>query len=138
MKILTAEELQAILKDISKDMLPAIEKGMNKATANVKAQAKANINPATTIYYRPAYITGNLSRSIADKVEVKGTQVIGTVGAGGRSEGGEDVTYAKKIHEGTSKMPARPFIIDAISTKEEETIEFLSDAIEIPLKKRCV
>jgi HK97 gp10 family phage protein len=135
---MTVEALQAKLKNISADMLPAIEKGMNKATANVKAQAKDNINPATTIYYRPAYITGNLSRSIADKVEVKGNTVIGTIGAGGRSEGGKDVTYAKKIHEGTSKMPARPFLLDAIKEKENETVEFLSDAIEGALRKYTI
>lgn len=136
---MTAEALQAKLKNISADMLPSIEKGMNKATANVKAQAKANINPATTPYYRPAYITGNLSRSIADKVEVKGNTVIGTVGAGGRSEGGKDVTYAKKIHEGsyTGGTP-RPFIVDAIKSEEEKTVEFLSDAVEAALKKYCI
>lgn len=136
---MTVEALQAKLKNISTDMLPAIEKGMNKATANIKAQAKDNINPATTIYYRPAYITGNLSRSIADKVDVKGNTVIGTVGAGGRSEGGKDVTYAKKIHEGsyTGGTP-RPFITDAIKEKKNETVEFLSDAIEVALKRYCV
>ena len=128
---MTVEELQAKLRNINKDMLPAILKGMNKATANVKAQAKANINPATTPYYRPAYITGNLSRSIADKVDVKGTQVIGTVGAGAE--------YAKKIHEGSYKGgQPRPFITDAIKSKETETVEFLSDAIETTLKRHCV
>ena len=130
MKNISVEELQAKLKSISKDMLPSIEKGMNKATANVKAQAKDNINPATTIYYRPAFITGNLSRSIADKVEVKGNTVVGTVGAG--------AGYAKKIHEGTSKMPARPFLLDAIKEKEGETVEFLSDAIESALRRYTV
>lgn len=139
MRTLTVEELQAKLHAISTDMIPAIEKGMNKATANVKAQAKDNINPATTIYYRPAYITGNLSRSIADKVEVKGDTVVGTIGAGGRSEGGKDVTYAKKIHEGSYKGgQPRPFLTDAIKMKEKETVEFLSDAIEAALRKYCV
>lgn len=128
---MTVEELQAKLRSINKDMLPAILKGMNKATANVKAQAKANINPATTIYYRPAYITGNLSRSISDKVDVKGETVIGTVGAG--------ANYAKRIHEGSYKGgQPRPFITDAIALKAEETIEFLSDAIEVTLRKYCV
>lgn len=128
---MTIEQLQAKLKNISADMLPSIKKGMGKATLNVEKQAKDNCNPATSPYYRPIWITGNLAGSISQKVEVKGETVVGTVGA--------SAEYAKKIHEGsyTGGQP-RPFLTDSIQMKEKETIEFLSDAIETALKKYCV
>jgi len=130
MRILTAEELQAKLKSISKDMLPAIKKGMTDAVQNVEGKAKENCTPGTSPYYRAPRITGTLVRSINSKLEVKGSEVRGIVGA--------DTDYAQKVHDGTSKMPPRPYILDAIKEEEDTTVEILSSAIESKLREHTV
>lgn len=124
---MTPEELQRKLSNLSKDMLPATEKAMRTAAMSVEGKAKENCQPGKSPYYRAPHITGTMLRSISSKVEVKGNEVHGIVGAG--------VDYALDVHEGTSRMEARPFILDAILEKESETIEILSDAVEEAIRR---
>lgn len=138
MRTMTVEELQSKLENISKDMLPAIKKGMIDAAQNIEGKAKENCTPGSSPYSKAPHITGTLSRSIASKVEVKGNEVHGIVSAGGEDSPEGPVEYAIHVHEGTSKMPARPFILDAIQAKEKDTTEILTDAIEEALRKHTI
>lgn len=127
---ITMEELRKKLKRITKDMLPAIKKGMTDAVQNVEGKAKENCTPGSSPYYRAPFITGTLRRSIASKVDTKGNEVTGVIHAGGTKAG-----YALEVHEGTSRMPPRPYILDAIVEKESGTREILNDAIEGAIKE---
>lgn len=124
------EELQVKLRKMSSDMIPLIRKGMTNAVQNVEGKAKENCTPGSSPYYRAPHITGTMRRSIGSKVDVKGNEVKGIVFAGG-----EKANYAEEVHEGTSRMPPRPYILDAITEKENETIEFLNDAVEQGIRK---
>lgn len=124
---LTIDELQRKLKSISADMLPSLKEAMTDAAMNIEGKAKENCTPGQSPYYRAPLITGTLRRSISSKVETKGNEVYGVVGAG--------VDYAIDVHEGTSRMEARPFILDAIKDKEDDTLRFISDTVESNLRR---
>jgi hypothetical protein len=74
------------------------------------------------------------------KVEVSGNQIRGTIG--------NPKSYAAAVHEGTTRasslggrtdvMYARPFIMDAIKEKTDETGAILSEALLDELKKVAV
>jgi HK97 gp10 family phage protein len=127
---MTPEQMAAKLKNISNDMLPAIKKGMRDACKNIEGRAKKNCTPGESPYSRAPHITGTLSRSMGSHVEVDGKKIKGIVSAGGEDSKEGPVEYASAVHEGTSRMAPRPFILDAIIANEKETVEFLSDAIE--------
>jgi len=124
---MSIEELQTKLRNISLTMVPAIEKGMTDAVQNIEGKAKENCTPGSSPYYKAPFITGTLRRSISSKVEQRGIEVKGIVGAG--------VDYAIDVHDGSSRMPPRPFILDAITEKETETIEFLSDTVKDGIRR---
>ena len=46
--------------------------------------------------------------------------------------------YALFVHEGTTKMQARPFILDAIKAKDKDTRAILSKALEDAIKRECL
>ena len=117
---ITVEELQRKLNNLSKDILPALQKAMTDAAQNVEGKAQENC----------PVITGTLKRSIASKMEVKGNEVKGIVHAGG-----EKANYAEAVHEGTSRRPPKPFILDAITEKENETLGILSDGVESAIRR---
>lgn len=108
---MSIEELQRKLSNLSKDMLPVLEKAMTDAVQNVEGKAKENC----------PVITSTLRRSISSKAEVKGTEIKGVIGA--------NTEYAEAVHEGTSKRSPKPFILDAIMEKEGETLEILNDGV---------
>lgn len=124
---MSIEELQAKLRNISLTMAPAIEKGMEDATMNIEGKAKENCTPGSSPYYKAPLITGTLRRSISSEVEQRGNEVKGIVGAG--------VDYAIDVHDGSSKIPPRPFILDAITEKQNETIKFLEDAVKQGIRR---
>ena len=127
---MSIEELQVKLRKMSSDMIPTIRKGMTDAVQNVEGKAKENCTPGQSPYYKAPLITGTMRRSIGSKVDIKGKEIKGIVFAGG-----EKANYAEEVHEGTSRMPPRPYILDAITEKENETIEFLSDAAEQGIRR---
>ncbi len=127
---MSIEELQTKLRNLSLSMVPALQKGMTDAVQNIEGKAKENCTPGSSPYYKAPLITGTLRRSIASKTDTKGNEVIGIVHAGG-----EEANYAEEVHEGTSRMPPRPYILDAITEKENETIDFLSDAVKDGIRK---
>jgi len=138
MVILTSEQLQAKLQNIKEDSIPAITKAMNLAALNVEGKAKENCTPGKSPYWKAPYSDDNDPRRepphmrdvMYSEVEVSGTRVRGIVG--------NPKQYALYVHEGTSKMQARPFIMDAIREKERDTLMILSDAILASIKKETI
>ena len=110
--------------------IPAIKEGMTDAAMNVEGKAQENCTPGSSPYYKAPHITGTMRRSIASKVDTRGDEVIGIVHAGG-----EKANYAEEVHEGTSRMPPRPYILDAIISEETKTIKFLEDAVKAGIRR---
>jgi len=124
---LTQDELKKRLNNVPKAMQQDVLEAMEKAALNIEGEAKKYCAPSTTIYDRAPFITGAMRRSISSYAKIQGKKIIGTVGAG--------VFYAIFVHEGTSKMAARPFLLDAIKNKRPETIKLLSQGIEKAMRR---
>jgi HK97 gp10 family phage protein len=124
---LTQDELKKRLNNVPKAMQEDVLEAMTKAAMNIEGEAKKYCAPSTTIYDRAPFITGALRRSISSHAKIQGKKIVGIVGAG--------VFYALFVHEGTSKMAARPFLLDAIKNKRPETIKLLSKGIEKAMKR---
>ncbi len=136
-RILTPEELIAKLDRLQQGMVPALERYMQTAALNVEGEAKRYCTPGQSPYYRAPYSDDNdphrepphMRDVMFSKVTVQGNKVIGTVG--------NTKDYSPYVHDGTSRMQARPFILDAIITKRDETRAILSAGIEQALKEVC-
>lgn len=61
------------------------------------------------------------------EVREDGDAIVGVVGNPKR--------YALMVHEGTTRMQARPFITDAIEEKKSETVAILSSGVEGVLRR---
>ncbi|MCK9521032.1 MAG: hypothetical protein M0R74_18710 [Dehalococcoidia bacterium] len=137
-RILTPDELSAKLSRLSESQIPAIKEGMQAAVLNVEACARRNCTPGQSPYAKAPYSDDrdphreppHMRDTIEGTVVVEGTAVRGIVGT--------PKHYALPVHEGTSRMEARPFIMDAIKEKEEETRAILSKALEESLRRECV
>ena len=72
--------------------------------------------------------TGNLRAHIYMMVEDKDDEIVGGVGCGDTGKGRASVDgYAGHVHNGTSKMEARPFIELALTNEEADTKKRISD-----------
>lgn len=137
-RILTPEELVQKLNNLKADAVPAIERGMKNAAYNVEAKARENCTPGKSPYYRAPYSDDNDPKRVPphmrdvmyNKVTVTGNKV--------SSVFGNPKPYAAAVHEGTSRMQARPFILDAIKAEDRTTRIHLTDAIMQSLQKECV
>ena len=135
----TPEQMAAKLQALHTDELPALVDAMKKACLNVEGEAKEYCTPGKSPYYKAPYSDDNDPRrkpphmrdTIEGKVaEVTASSVVGVVGT--------PKDYAIHVHEGTSKMQARPFILDAIKAKEDETLEILGEATRVVVRRQCV
>lgn len=135
---MTPEEMAAKLNKLSYAMIPAIKAGMKDACKNIEGRAKKNCTPNESPYPRAPHVTGTLSRSMGSHVEVDGNKITGIVSAGGEDSKEGPVEYAINVHEGTSRMAPRPFILDAIVEEEDKTLDFLADAMEDALEAETV
>ncbi len=115
---MTPEQLKARLDRAAKRIIPAVEKGMDMAALNVEARAKLNCSPGSSPYYRAPFQTGLLRAEIYHQTEVHGKQVQGFVIS--------PTEYAEAVHEGSSKMQGRPFILDAIVSERDATQKILA------------
>lgn len=82
----------------------------------------------------PGYIGGSLKKShrLLRKV-VQGVTRIISVAVGGRVKNpntGEIVDYAKKVHDGTSKMPSRPFLKNSIDQHKQTIVQMAINAVK--------
>ena len=114
---MSIEELQRKLSNISKDMLPALEKAMTDAAMVAEGRSK-ELCPV---------ITSTLRRSISSRAMIKGNEVKGIVGA--------NTTYAEAVELGTSKRAPHPYLLPAIEEKQSEIVDILSSAVEEAIKK---
>lgn len=137
-RLLTAQELSRKFDNLQAGTIPAMQKTMTMAVLNVEGQAKRNCTPGHSPYYKAPYSDDNDPRrdpvhmrdTIKGEVITEGTSVHGVVGT--------PKLYSLYVHEGTSKMEARPFILDAIMEKDQETRALLSKAIEDHVRSQCV
>jgi len=123
---MTPEQLKARLDKAAKRIIPAVEKGMDLAALNVEKRAKLNCTPGSSPYGKAPFDTGLLRAEIYHEVEVHGKQVQGFVCS--------PTEYAEAVHEGTSRMQSRAFILDAIVSERDATQKILaahlSDGLE--------
>lgn len=125
MRIVTPEELRAMLEEIQRRSLPQAEYSMRDATLLIEGTSKEYCTPGHTIYYKAPYSDDNDPRRepphmrdvMWSRVKVSGNRVIGTIG--------NPKHYSPFVHNGTSRMEARPFILDAIIANRENTFLFL-------------
>ncbi len=140
--IYTPEEMVLKLQRLTARTVPAMEKGMLKACLNVEGKAKEDCTPGKSRYYKAPYSDDNDPRrkpphmrdTITSKVESGG----GLGGGWVRGTVGTPKDYSLPVHEGTSKMQARPFILDNIIDEKDTTLEILAEALEEEILKECV
>ena len=123
---MTPEQLKARLDNLAIKIVPAVAEGMKLAAANVEGRAKLNCSPGSSPYYRAPFQTGHLRANIKHDTQITGRTVTGLVG--------DPVEYAEAVHEGTSRMQGRPFILDAIVSERDTTIDLLSAALNDALE----
>jgi len=130
---MTVAELQSKLKGLPEEMRPQVVKAMTKSCLKVQALAKQNCTPGQSPYdwmefeskdgrSGAPYDTGMLMRSITYRVDDTKTSVDGRVGT--------NLEYSLYVHEGTSKMPSRPFLSDAIASLSDEIIDNVGEALK--------
>jgi HK97 gp10 family phage protein len=118
------EELIRAIDGKHTEILEASKKGLRRAAVEIENEAEDYCTPGTTPYWHAPFDTGRLRASIDGdqvptdteegchtSVEVKGTD------------------YDVFVHEGTWKMPARPFLLDAMNAKREDTLKTVAGAI---------
>lgn len=136
---LTVEQLKKILESIPEEIQETVEAGMEKAAMIVERRAKLNCHPSSTPYYKAPHITGTLQASITGIVEKEGNSIIGIIKVDGSNVNpisqSSVMEYAPFVHDGTSKMEARPFLLDAITTEQDKVIKILSESVIEALKK---
>ena len=115
---MTPEQLKARLDKAAKRIVPSVEKGMDLAALNIEAKAKLNCSPGSSPYGKAPFDTGLLRAEIYHEVEVFGNTVQGFVCS--------PTEYAEAVHEGSSKMSGRPFILDAIVSERDATQKILA------------
>jgi hypothetical protein len=118
---MTPEQLKARLDKLSIRIVPAVAAGMKLAAANVEGRAKVNCTPGESPYYKAPFDQGYLRKAMAHEVVVAGRSVYGHIGNG--------MDYSTAVHEGTSRMQGRPFMLDAIISERETTAALLSEAL---------
>ena len=128
MRIIKPEELRELLERISAKSLPAAQWGMGNAVLHIEGVAKQFCTPGHTIYHKAPYTDDNdphrepphMRDVMFSRVRVSGGKVIGTVG--------NPKHYSGWVHDGTSNMEGRAFILDAIMVSRENTYMCLQDA----------
>jgi len=129
MGIYTVEQMAAKLLMVKAETIPALERALGQACLNIEGLAKENCTPGKSPYYKAPFDTGTLRTNIRSLVEVSEDYVQGTIYDG--------IEYAIHVHEGTSRMKARPFILDAVKEKEPETLAIMENFLVMGLVKHC-
>lgn len=92
---------------------------LEKSLLLIEAEAKRLIKSG---YYQPAIDTGRMIGSITYEINVAGlTELEGRVGT--------NVEYAIYVHNGTARMKARPFLLDAVANKQEQIVDIFNKVI---------
>lgn len=123
---MTPAQLKARLDKAAKRVIEDTHTGMQKAALNIEERAKLNCSPGSSPYGKAPFDTGLLRAEIYHQVEVFGNTVQGFVIS--------PTEYAEPVHEGSSRMQGRPFILDAIVSERGATQTFLAEDIKAGLE----
>ena len=98
--------MSTTFKDNSKDVLEKLRENEIKALTEIGLQAvEVILDYMTTKYYKDIHLSGDLKRDVNYEVKVLEKQVVI----------GNSLNYSIPVHEGTARMPARPYLKDAIT-----------------------
>ena len=82
----------------------------------------------------PGYIGGTLKKTIRIiRRAARGATRLISIAVGGRYKNpntGRIVDYAKHVHDGTSRMPSRPFLKDAYDQHKQSFVQALINAVK--------
>lgn len=94
--------------DNSAAVLQQLQRNKRNALTAMGMEAVSIIQDGMeTLYDHPIINTGTLLRSITYEVERSGEDTVDV---------GTNIEYAPFVHDGTYKVPARPFMTDSLST----------------------
>jgi hypothetical protein len=145
----TPEEMVALIRGLKLGTHTAIVKGMKKAAAKRAGEAILEATPGHSEFDPMIFPTKvveagrvgaaysgapysvkmdviHLRDTIYSDIEDKGDLIMGIVGA--------TSDHALWVHEGTSKMEARPFIYNPLFQNQADTAEILMDALQEALQ----
>jgi hypothetical protein len=155
-EVISVEELRHRLRELSDGQLSETERNMGLAAENVNGESKRNCTPGQSPYHNQRFsskeilaqflgenYTGapysfdrdpnreppHMRDTITAEVITEGRSVHGVVGTPKR--------YSKWVHEGTRKVEARPFILDAVYAKDSETLAILGDGVKAHVRRVC-
>jgi len=118
------DRVKRIFKQISKNTQSSMYNAISAATAIVAFEAQR----ITRVGPYKAYKTGKLSNSIKGMVEKFALDMVEGVA------GVFNVDYAIYVHEGTSNMIPKPFLLLALKRKRKIVIKLLRKALEKDIK----
>lgn len=96
---------KVVFKSYERKVLSQMQQNIQRAlTALGQAIVEVTVDYMQYKYGKAIYLTGDLIRSITFNIDIQGQRV--TVGS--------NLNYAVWVHNGTARMPARPFLKDAI------------------------
>lgn len=137
--ILTPDQMAEKLAALNLNEIPALVPAMEKACLLAEGKAKENCTPGKSPYYKapysddddprrkPPHMRDTIESGVAD---VESNSVRGVVGT--------DKDYSIYVHEGTSRMQARPFVLDAIKEEQDNILEILGEATVEVVRRQCV
>lgn len=116
---MSSQSVKSNLRRIKTATPQAMRSKVATACIGIVAKAKANCTPETTPYFRAPLKTGNLRRNNEYVAELNPTskRCVGVVY--------NNTEYALFVHDGTSRMQARPFLWDAVVACMPETEELV-------------
>ena len=128
MRIVTPDELREMLQRIQAQSLPAAQWGMGNATLHIEGTAKEYCTPGHTPYWKAPYTDDqdphreppHMRDVMFSRCRISGNKVIGTVG--------NPKHYSPYVHDGTSRMEGRAFVLDSIIANRENTYLYLLEA----------
>jgi len=113
-KIEGDKEIQAKIKLLGKKSSDGLKKAITQSVIYVEGRAKH-----TTAWEN---VTGRLRSSVTHEVKTVDDKHQGKVGTA--------VFYAPRLEFGTSRMPARPWLLPALKESRDQILKFLSNAIK--------
>lgn len=145
------DELIRALQERSDAVLKAAQEGLYQAGLAIAAKAQDNCTPGTTPYWKAPLETGALRSRIKAEETPKVTED-GEI----HSEVTCNISYAEPVHEGhftrhsrssfagasryslgsesRSYVPGRPFLLDAMNAKKEDTLKTVAGQIKAVLE----
>lgn len=111
-----ADQIRKAFRQAPDLMTKYLNEAIKKVLINIQGETIQNVHPARGINV----ITGGLEAATERPpifTKLKGVYDI-------------DIYYAPFVHDGTKFMRARPFLANAVQTKEQETDKFFTDAVD--------